>query len=136
MYRKIAGVTGTAETSAEEFSKVYKLEVVTIPTHRPIARVDAADLIYKDTNAKWQAVVKEIKERHEKGQPVLVGTTSIAKNEHLSGLLSQANIPHQVLNAKKNEEEGKIIAQAGRPGRGRAGADIACRGADTIPGGG
>jgi preprotein translocase subunit SecA len=114
---------------------VYKLEVVTIPTNRPNVRMDAPDLIYKNANAKWRAVVQEIKARHEKGQPVLVGTTSIAKNELLSGLLSEANIPHQVLNAKRNEEEGKTIAQAGHTGRVTVATNIAGRGVDIILGG-
>ena len=135
LYEKISGMTGTAQTSAEEFHKVYKLEVVTIPTNRPNVRIDGADLIYKNAAAKWRAVVAEIKARHEKGQPVLVGTTSISKNEHLSALLAEQNIPHQVLNAKRNEEEGKNIAQAGQPGRVTVATNIAGRGVDIILGG-
>ncbi len=135
MYKKIAGMTGTAQTSAEEFHKVYKLEVATIPPNRPTARVDAQDLIYKTANGKWQAVVQEIKARHEKGQPVLVGTTSISKNEALSEMLHRAHVPHNLLNAKKNEEEGALIAQAGRPGRVTVATNIAGRGVDIILGG-
>jgi preprotein translocase subunit SecA len=135
LYKKISGMTGTAQTSAEEFHKVYNLEAITIPTNRPNVRIDAPDLIYKNAGAKWRAVVAEIKERHEKGQPVLVGTTSITKNELVSEMLSQANIPHQVLNAKRNEEEGKSIAQAGRPGKVTVATNIAGRGVDIILGG-
>ncbi len=135
MYRKIAGMTGTAQTSAEEFHKVYNLEVVTIPPNRPNVRRDAADLIYKTAASKWGAVVAEIKSRHEKGQPILVGTTSISKNEMLSGLLEEAHVPHRVLNAKKNEEEGAVIAQAGAPGKVTVATNIAGRGVDIILGG-
>ncbi len=135
LYKKISGMTGTGQTSAEEFFKVYKLEVVTIPTNRPNQRIDAQDLIYKNAPAKWNAVVKEIKARHEKGQPVLVGTTSISKNEMLSRLLDEAHVPHNVLNAKRNEEEGAIIAQAGRLGRVTVATNIAGRGVDIILGG-
>ena len=135
MYEKIAGMTGTAQTSAEEFFKVYKLEVVTIPPNRPLARNDMNDLIYRDFQAKVDAVTKEIGERRKKGQPVLVGTTSIAKNEIFSAALSRAGIPHEVLNAKNNEREGAIIAQAGRPHAVTVATNVAGRGVDIILGG-
>src|SRR5581483_5452665 len=114
MYRKIAGMTGTAQTSAEEFHKVYQLEVVSIPPNRGLARRDLNDLIYKSFKAKVDAVVRDVAERNKNGQPVLLGTTSIAKNEIFSAALAAAHIPHEVLNAKNNEREGAIIAQAGR----------------------
>ena len=135
MYKKISGMTGTAQTSAEEFHKVYGLEVVSIPTNRDVQRIDASDIIYKTADARWNAVVDEIKERHQKGQPVLVGTTSITKNELVSELLSRANVPHKVLNAKKNEEEGATIAQAGRVGAVTVATNMAGRGVDIILGG-
>ncbi|MBU6501097.1 preprotein translocase subunit SecA, partial [Patescibacteria group bacterium] len=135
MYKKISGMTGTAQTSAEEFHKVYKLEVVTIPTNRPLARKDLRDAIYKNLEAKMKAVVGEVVERHKKGQPVLLGTASIEKNELLSAFLSQANVPHEVLNAKNNEREGAIIAQAGRSGAVTVATNVAGRGVDIILGG-
>lgn len=134
-YAKISGMTGTAQTSAEEFFKVYGLEVVSIPPNRPMIRTDHADKIYKSASAKWAAVVEDIKERHHKGQPVLVGTTSIEKNEIVDALLSKANIPHEVLNAKNNEREGAIIAQAGRKGAVTVATNMAGRGVDIILGG-
>ncbi len=135
MYQKIAGMTGTAQTSAEEFDKVYKLEVVTIPPNREMIRKDMPDLIFKTLEGKFAALVKEIKERHEKGQPVLVGTVSIEKNELLSRLLKEAGVPHEVLNAKNNEREGAIIAQAGKPGAVTVATNMAGRGVDIILGG-
>ncbi|MDO8515915.1 MAG: preprotein translocase subunit SecA, partial [bacterium] len=135
MYKKISGMTGTAQTSAEEFHKVYSLEVISIPTNRPLVRKDASDMIYKDAKAKWTAVVAEIKRRYEKGQPVLVGTTSITKNELVSALLSQAAVPHKVLNAKNNEGEGATIAQAGRFKTVTVATNMAGRGVDVILGG-
>ncbi len=135
MYGKIAGMTGTAQTSAEEFYKVYQLEVVSIPTNRDLARRDLNDLIYKNFRAKIDAVVREIAARREKGQPVLVGTTSIAKNELFSAALSEAGIPHETLNAKNNEREGAIIAQAGRAGAVTVATNVAGRGVDIILGG-
>ncbi len=135
LYKKLAGMTGTAQTSAEEFHKVYNLEVVSIPTNRPLIRKDLPDLVYKDLNAKYQAAVGEIKERHQKGQPVLVGTVSIEKNELLSRLLNQAGIPHEVLNAKNHEREGAIIAQAGRLGGVTVATNMAGRGVDIVLGG-
>lgn len=135
MYKKLAGMTGTAQTSAEEFYKVYSLEVVSIPTHRPMIREDRPDIIYKNQAAKWRAVVKEVKECYERGQPVLVGTTSISKNEVVSALLSEEGIPHEVLNAKNNEREGAIIAQAGKLKAVTVATNMAGRGVDIILGG-
>jgi len=135
MYKKLAGMTGTAATSAEEFDKVYKLDVVIIPTHKPMIRKDLPDKIFKTEKGKFQAAVKEIKEKHEKGQPILVGTTSIEKNEYLGKLLDIEGIPHQILNAKHHEEEGAIIAQAGRKGKVTVATNMAGRGVDIILGG-
>ncbi|MEK7103045.1 MAG: preprotein translocase subunit SecA [Patescibacteria group bacterium] len=135
MYDKLAGMTGTAVTEAEEFSKIYKLEVVTIPTNKPTSRKDLPDRIYKNSRGKYYAIAKEIKARHEKGQPVLVGTVSIDKNELLSALLEQEGIPHKVLNAKNHEQEAEIIAQAGRPGAVTVATNMAGRGVDIILGG-
>ena len=135
MYEKISGMTGTAQTSAEEFHKVYNLKVISIPTHRPLARKDMTDLIYKTQAAKWKAVVEDVKARNEKGQPILLGTTSIQKNELLSSLLSEARIPHEVLNAKNNEREGAILAQAGKIGAVTVATNMAGRGVDIILGG-
>ncbi|MFA6354260.1 MAG: preprotein translocase subunit SecA [Candidatus Paceibacterota bacterium] len=135
LYEKIAGMTGTAETSAEEFHKVYNLEVISIPTNKPMIRKNLPDAIYKTSNAKWRAVVQEVKTRQEKGQPILLGTASIEKNEVLSGLLAEAHIPHEVLNAKNNEREGAIIAQAGRTGAVTVATNMAGRGVDIILGG-
>jgi len=134
-YETLAGMTGTAETSAEEFDKVYGVDVVVIPTNKPIKRQDAGDKIYKTEKAKFDAVVKDIKERHEKGQPVLVGTTSIDKNEYLSMLLKREGVPHNILNAKKHEREGEIIAQAGKKGAITVATNMAGRGVDIILGG-
>jgi len=135
MYKKLAGMTGTAETSAEEFDKVYHLDVVVIPTNRNIVRKDLPDKVYKTEEAKFRAVAKEVKEKHETGQPVLVGTTSIEKNEYLDKLLSREGIPHKVLNAKHHEEEGEIIAQAGRKGGVTIATNMAGRGVDIYLGG-
>ncbi len=135
MYEKIAGMTGTAQTSAEEFHKVYGLEVVSVPSNRPLVRDDREDLIYKNVDAKWQAIIKDVEERHKKGQPILIGTTSIEKNEHASALLTKAGIPHEILNAKNNEREGAIIAQAGRAGAVTVATNMAGRGVDIILGG-
>lgn len=135
MYEKLAGMTGTAATEYEEFKHIYKLEVVTIPTNRPMIRKDEHDLIYKTEDAKFKAVVEEIKSRHKKGQPVLVGTISIEKNEKLSSLLKKAGIPHQILNAKNHEQEAQIIAQAGRKGAVTVATNMAGRGVDIILGG-
>lgn len=134
-YDTLSGMTGTAETSAEEFDKVYGADVVVIPTNKIIQRKDLADKIYKTEEAKFNAVVEDIKEKYEKGQPVLVGTTSIDKNEYLSQLLKRAGIPHEVLNAKKHEREGEIIAQAGRKGSVTVATNMAGRGVDILLGG-
>ncbi len=135
LYKKIGGMTGTAQTSAEEFHKVYKLDVVTIPTNKKMVREDLPDLIYKTKKAKYEAVVKYIKEQREKGRPILVGTTSIENNEIISSQLSKAGIPHEVLNAKNHEREGAIIAQAGRQGAVTVATNMAGRGVDIILGG-
>jgi len=135
LYKKLAGMTGTAFTSAEEFEKVYNLEVIVIPTNKPMIRIDLPDRVYKTEKAKFKAVVEEIKERHKKGQPVLVGTRSVEKNEYLSKLLEKEKIPHQVLNAKHHEKEGQIIAQAGKLGAVTIATNMAGRGVDIILGG-
>ena len=136
MYEKLAGMTGTAETEAEEFHKIYALDVVVIPTHRPMIREDYLDLIYRDEPAKLKALVREVKDHHQKGQPVLIGTTSIEKNEELSRLLDRDGIPHKVLNAKQHEREAGIIAQAGQRGSVTVATNMAGRGVDIILGDG
>ena len=135
MYKKLAGMTGTAATNAEEFSKVYNLEVVVIPSNKPMIRQDAPDRIYRSEDGKFLAVVREIKEKHEQGEPVLVGTVSIEKNERLSALLKREGIAHQVLNAKNHEQEAQIIAQAGAAGAVTVATNMAGRGVDIILGG-
>ncbi len=130
MYEKLAGMTGTAATEAEEFYKIYKLEVVVIPTHRPMLRKDHADSIYKTQAAKYNAVAEEIAKIHESGQPVLVGTTSIEKNEFLSDLLKRKKISHALLNAKNHEREAEIIADAGQKGAVTVATNLAGRGVD------
>ncbi len=135
MYDKLAGMTGTAQTEAAEFSHIYKLDVAVIPTNRPMIRKDEEDLIYKTEDAKWNAVADDLKERHEKGQPVLIGTVSIEKSEHLSRLLSKRGIPHSVLNAKHHAKEASIVAQAGRLGAVTVATNMAGRGVDIILGG-
>jgi preprotein translocase subunit SecA len=135
MYQKLAGMTGTAATSAEEFDKVYSLEVIIVPTNEPMIRKDLADRVYKTEAGKFEALVKEIKEKYQKGQPVLVGTTSIEKNEYLGKLLNREGIPHQILNAKHHQREGEIIAQAGKPGAITVATNMAGRGVDIILGG-
>jgi preprotein translocase subunit SecA len=135
MYEKLAGMTGTAQTEAAELMSIYKLGVVTIPTNRPMVRQDQADLIYKNEEAKYEAVVEDIAERHEIGQPVLVGTVSVEKSEHLSALLTRRQIPHEVLNAKQHEREASIIAQAGRKGSVTVATNMAGRGTDIMLGG-
>ncbi len=135
LYSKLAGMTGTAQTSAEEFDKVYGMKVVSIPTNRPLIRDDASDVVYKTLDAKYNAVANEVKARNEKGQPVLLGTISIDKNELLSSYLQKAGVPHEVLNAKNNEREGSIIAQAGREGAVTVATNMAGRGIDIILGG-
>ncbi|MCX6791306.1 MAG: preprotein translocase subunit SecA [Candidatus Gribaldobacteria bacterium] len=134
-YRKLAGMTGTALTSAEEFDKVYKLGVVSVPTNKENIREDLSDIVYKNEEAKTRAIVRDIKLRHEKGQPVLVGTTSIEKNERLARFLKREGIPHEILNAKQHEREAQIIAQAGRYGQVTVATNMAGRGVDIILGG-
>jgi len=136
MYSKLAGMTGTAQTSAEEFHKVYNLDVITIPTHRPMIREDRGDLIFRTERGKFQAVVREVKERSQKGQPVLIGTVSIEKNERLSKMLSVEGVQHSMLNAKNHEQEALIIAQAGKKGGVTVATNMAGRGVDIILGGG
>ncbi|HTK09424.1 MAG TPA: preprotein translocase subunit SecA [Ktedonobacteraceae bacterium] len=135
IYRKLAGMTGTALTEAEEFHKIYKLEVIPIPTNKPKIRIDEPDLIYRTGEAKFRAVVEEIRERNEKMQPVLVGTTSVETSEYLSQLLEREGIPHQVLNAKYHEKEAQIVAQAGRSGAVTIATNMAGRGTDILLGG-
>ncbi|KKT28730.1 MAG: Protein translocase subunit SecA [Parcubacteria group bacterium GW2011_GWC1_44_10] len=135
MYEKLAGMTGTAQTSAEEFHKVYKLEVVQIPTNKQMIRKDLQDKVFQTEKGKFQALVREIKERSQKGQPVLVGTVSIEKNEKLAAMLQREGIAHKILNAKNHEEEGAIIAQAGRFGAVTVATNMAGRGVDIILGG-
>ncbi len=135
MYQKLAGMTGTAATSAEEFDKVYGLETIIVPTNRPMIREDFSDRIYKNLNGKFKAIVREIKQRHERGQPVLVGTVSIEKNEYLGRLLQKEGIPHQILNAKNHQKEGEIIAQAGRSEAVTIATNMAGRGVDIVLGG-
>lgn len=134
-YEKLGGMTGTALTSAEEFDKVYEMEAIAIPPHRTMIREDLSDRIYKTANAKWRALVKEIRERQATGQPVLVGTVSVEKNEFLSKLLKKAGVSHVVLNAKYHEKEGEVIAQAGQKGRVTVATNMAGRGVDIVLGG-
>jgi len=136
LYKKLSGMTGTALTEAEEFHKIYKLEVVPIPPNRPNQRQDAPDLIYKTEPGKFKAVVEEIVERHQKGQPILVGTTSIEKSERLSRLLEKKGVEHDVLNAKQHEREASIVANAGQPGAVTIATNMAGRGTDIILGDG
>ncbi len=135
MYEKLAGMTGTADTEATEFSEIYKLEVVVIPTNRPLARTDQGDVIYKTTGEKFKAVVEDIIQRHAEGQPVLVGTISIENSEILSEMLRKRGVPHNVLNAKHHEREADIVAQAGRTGAVTIATNMAGRGTDIILGG-
>ncbi len=132
LYDKLAGMTGTAMTEAEEFHQIYKLEVVDVPSNRPLNRNDRPDRIYKNEKGKFNAIVEEIRELHEKGQPVLIGTVSIEKNEILSKLLNKAGIPHEVLNAKNNEKEAAIVARAGQKGGVTLATNIAGRGTDIV----
>ena len=130
LYRKLAGMTGTAMTSAEEFSKVYKLEVVSIPTYRPMVRKDLPDRVYKNESGKFKAVTREVKERHEKGQPILIGTIAIEKSEILAKYLDREGIKHEILNAKNHEREALIIANAGQRGAVTIATNMAGRGTD------
>ncbi len=135
MYAKLGGMTGTADTEAYEFQEIYGLETVVIPPNKPTVRKDALDLVYKTSNEKFNAVIQDIRSCHERGQPVLVGTTSIENSELLSGLLTKAALPHQVLNAKQHAKEAEIIAQAGRPGVITIATNMAGRGTDIVLGG-
>ncbi|MET0616225.1 MAG: preprotein translocase subunit SecA [Luteibacter sp.] len=135
MYKKLAGMTGTADTEAYEFQTVYGLEVVVIPTHKPMVRVDHPDSVFLGPDAKYKSVIADIKACHERGQPVLVGTASIDVSELVSGLLKQEGIPHEVLNAKQHEREAHIVAQAGAPGSVTIATNMAGRGTDIVLGG-
>ena len=135
LYKKLAGMTGTADTEAFEFQEIYALETVVIPPNRPNKREDQLDRVYKTTPEKYQAALQDIRECHERGQPVLVGTTSIENSEIISHLLKQAKLPHQVLNAKQHEREAEIVAQAGRPGMITIATNMAGRGTDIVLGG-
>src|SRR5690606_24627565 len=135
MHPKIAGMTGTALTEAGEFGEIYNLDVVEIPTHRPVARQDMDDDIYRTEREKLRAIVTLVKEAHARKQPVLVGTTSIEKSELLSELFKKERIPHNVLNARHHEQEAHIVAQAGRPGAVTVATNMAGRGTDIKLGG-
>ncbi|RIQ23085.1 preprotein translocase subunit SecA, partial [Jiangella rhizosphaerae] len=135
LYDKLSGMTGTAMTEASEFDKIYNLGVVPIPPNRPLARIDQDDEIYRTEEAKFAAVVEDLVERHQKGQPVLVGTTSVEKSERLSQLLRKRGVPHEVLNAKQHEREAAIVAQAGRKGAVTVATNMAGRGTDIMLGG-
>ena len=135
LYKKLSGMTGTALTEEEEFGTIYNLDIIEIPTNRPIARIDDPDAVYKTEAAKYRAVIAQVKECHAKGQPVLVGTVSIEKNEHLSYLLSREGIKHNLLNAKNHEKEAEIVAQAGKLGAVTVATNMAGRGTDIMLGG-
>ena len=135
LYEKLSGMTGTAMTEASEFDKIYKLGVVPIPTNKPMQRIDQPDLVYRTEEAKYDAVADDIAERHQKGQPVLVGTVSVEKSEHLSQLLRKRGIPHTVLNAKAHANEAKIVALAGHKGAVTVATNMAGRGTDIMLGG-
>lgn len=135
MYEKLSGMTGTAATEAEEFLTIYNLDVVEIPTNKPIARIDQTDLIYKSERGKFLAVIEEVKRRREAGQPVLIGTASIEKNELLEKMLTKAGVPHEALNAKNHEREAQIVAQAGKRGAVTLATNMAGRGVDIVLGG-
>ena len=135
LYDKLAGMTGTAQTEAAELHEIYKLGVVSIPTNKPMIRADQSDLIYKTEEAKYIAVVDDVAERYEKGQPVLIGTTSVERSEYLSRQFQKRRIPHNVLNAKYHEQEAGIIAEAGRRGAITVATNMAGRGTDIVLGG-
>jgi preprotein translocase subunit SecA len=134
LYEKLAGMTGTATTEAEEFHQIYKLDVVEVPANRSLARLDRTDRIYRTEKSKFKAIAREVKTLHTKGQPVLIGTVSIEKNEALGAMLGKADVPHQVLNAKNNEREAKIVAGAGEKGAVTLATNIAGRGTDIVLG--
>jgi preprotein translocase subunit SecA len=134
LYEKLAGMTGTALTEAEEFHQIYKLDVVDVPSNRSLARIDRSDRIYRTEQAKFKAIAREVQALHTKGQPVLIGTVSIEKNESLGSMLTKAGVPHQVLNAKNNEREAKIVAGAGEKGAVTLATNIAGRGTDIVLG--
>jgi len=135
LYDKLAGMTGTALTEAEEFGSIYKLDIIEIPTNRPLARIDNADVIYKNENGKHNAIIKQIEECYERGQPVLVGTVSIEMSELIASLLKKRKVPHHVLNAKHHEKEAEIVAQAGKVGSVTIATNMAGRGTDIVLGG-
>jgi preprotein translocase subunit SecA len=135
LYNKLSGMTGTADTEAYEFQQIYGLEVVVIPTNKPMIRMDLPDLVYMSAQEKYAAIIEDLKQSREKGQPVLVGTASIETSEYLSNLLKKENIPHQVLNAKFHEQEAQIIAEAGRPAAVTIATNMAGRGTDIVLGG-
>ncbi len=135
LYNKLSGMTGTADTEAYEFQQIYDLEVTVIPTHRPMIRQDLGDVVYLTVPEKFAAIIEDIKERHQRGQPILVGTASIETSEHLAQLLKQAGIKHEVLNAKQHEREADIVAQAGRPHAVTIATNMAGRGTDIVLGG-
>src|SRR6058998_3760705 len=135
MYKKLSGMTGTADTEAAEFAKIYNLDVNVVPTNRNMIRLDYADVVYRTEKEKFAAIVEDIKECYERGQPVLVGTISIEKSERLAGLLSRNGVKHNVLNAKQHEREAEIVAQAGRKGAVTIATNMAGRGTDILLGG-
>jgi preprotein translocase subunit SecA len=135
MYKKLSGMTGTADTEAYEFQQIYGLETVIIPTNKPMIRIDHSDRVYRTADEKWNAVIQDIRDCHQRGQPVLVGTTSIEINEFLSALLTKEKLPHQVLNAKQHALEAQVVAQAGLPGGVTIATNMAGRGTDIVLGG-
>src|SRR5690348_2066843 len=135
LYKKLAGMTGTADTEAYEFSTIYSLETVLIPTHRPMVRKDLNDQVFITEKEKYNAIINDVKERTAKGQPILVGTTSVENSERLSALLQKEKIPHNVLNAKQHAREAEIVAQAGRPAQVTIATNMAGRGTDIVLGG-
>lgn len=136
MYRKLAGMTGTAKTEEEELKKIYGLEVIIVPTNRPMIRKDMPDVVYKSENGKFKAVVEQIVEKHKLNQPVLVGTVSIENSEILSEMLKKKGIQHKVLNAKYHAEEAEIVSRAGQPGAVTIATNMAGRGTDIMLGAG